>query len=127
MAASGAYSDMNAKRPLADSSSGAAQANNCVLTPDAQSTAYLTGFEITGLGATAVGSIQVTLSGSNMANTPTWTVPIPAGVTVGVTPLVVSIPNGISGSKPGQALTLNVPSFGSGNTVASACAHGFQQ
>lgn len=127
MAAGPSYSDVEAKLPLGDSSSGGAQANNCTLTPEAHKTAYLSEFTVTGLGATGQSVIAVTVTGSNATHTPTWYVNIPAGATVGVVPLVVQLPTPIAGAAPGTPLVLNVPSFGNGNLTAGASASGFQQ
>ena len=49
---------------------------------------------------------------------------IPAGATVGVTALNVRFGEGLSASAVNTAITLNVPSFGVGNTDAAAALWG---
>jgi hypothetical protein len=101
----------------------AATANNQTLSSAAGKMAYLSGFAITGLGATSAGSITVTTTG--LANNLSFVVPIPAGVTVGITPLIVQFPVPIPASAVNTNIVVQVPSFGAGNTSASASAWGF--
>jgi hypothetical protein len=104
----------------------AAGANNLTIGGVAGRMTMLTGFEITGLGATSGSTITVTVTGTASANTPTYYVVIPAGTGVAITPFIQSYGTfGIPGSAPGQSITVNVPSFGSGNTNASVVAHGY--
>jgi hypothetical protein len=110
--------------PLGDAQTGAATAVNCTLAATANKLNWLTGFTVTGLGATAAGSIQITTTG--LSNNLIFTLPIPAGVTTGVTPLRIDLPHPIPASGRNVAIVVNVPSFGSGNTVASCSAYGFQ-
>jgi hypothetical protein len=108
------------------SSTGGAQANNCTLAAVAGKTNYVTGFEVTGAGATAAGVISITLTGI-ISGTLNYSLAIPAGANAGVPPLVVQFTEPIPASAVNTALTLNVPSFGAGNTNASAALHGFYQ
>jgi hypothetical protein len=108
------------------SSTGGAQANNCTLPGAAGKTTYITGFEVTGAGATGAGVITVTVTGT-ISGTLNYSLAIPAGASVGVTPLIVEFPEAIPASGANTAIVVNVPSFGAGNTNASAVAHGFQQ
>jgi len=84
---------------------------------------YLTGFTITGGGATSAGLIRATITGIGV----TWgiDIAIPAGVTGAITPIVVMLPNPIPASADNTAIVLDVPSFGSGNTVASCAIFGY--
>jgi hypothetical protein len=109
---------------LAGSSSGGAQANNVTLAGVANKTTYITGFSITGLGATSASAQTVTITGT--ANTLTYILPIPAGTTTSITPIHVTFPTPIPASAANTAITVNVPSFGAGNTTAAAVATGFQ-
>lgn len=103
-----------------------AGANNISITPPNDRTAYVTGFEITGGGATGASVIAATLTGLTAANvTFTYDIPVPAGVTGGIIPLVVQFSTPIPGRGKGQAIGPNVPSFGSGNTRAAVALHGF--
>lgn len=105
---------------------GAATATTVTQAASAGKTNYCTGFEITGLGATGASGIAVTLSsgGTTIAN---YTFAVPAGVTVGCTPLVVTFNPPLVGLAAGQNMILTVPSFGAGNTAASVTMHGFTQ
>jgi hypothetical protein len=102
----------------------AAGANNQTLGAAANKMTYLAGFAVTGLGATAAGSITVTTTG--LTADLSFVLPIPAGVTAGVTPLVVTFDPPIPASAVNTAIVINVPSFGGGNTTASASAWGFR-
>lgn len=110
----------------ASSGNVAAAAANVALAATANKTNWAAGFDITGLGATAAGVILVTITGLK-AGTLTWEVAIPAGVTLGITPLQVRFPYPMIASGQNQAITLNVPSFGAGNTNAAATLYGFRR
>lgn len=86
---------------------------------------YLEGFDVTGLGATAAGSINITVTGT--ANTLTYTLQIPSGVTAALTNggLFVRFPTPIPSSAQNTNIVVTVPTFGSGNTQASVVAYGF--
>jgi hypothetical protein len=80
---------------------------------------------IDGLGATSGSVIQVTITGL-VCGTITRQVTIPAGVTVALaSPLIISFDTPIAASGVNSAISLIVPSFGSGNTVALVGIHGF--
>lgn len=102
----------------------AASANNQTLAGASNKTTYLSGFAVTGLAATSAASITITTTG--LANNLSFVLPIPAGVTVGVTPLIVTFNPPLPASATNTAIVVQVPSFGSGNTTASASAWGFQ-
>ena len=89
----------------------------------AGATNAVTGFEVTGTGATAGSTIQVTLTG--VPGGPlTYDLTIPAGAGVAITPLIVEFMTPIQATGPNVAITLNVPSFGAGNLNAAAVIHG---
>jgi hypothetical protein len=103
-------------------STGAAQANSPTMPAVASKFNYCAGFAITGLGATSAGSVAVTLGdGTLLLN---FTLPIPAGVTVGITPLIVYFDPPLKTTAVNTAWTLTCASFGTGNTQASACIWG---
>ncbi len=107
-------------------STGGAAANNCTFSGIAGYTFYLTGFEVSGLGATGASTISITISGTASTNTPTYYIPIPAGVTTQITPLSQRFSEkGIQASGTNVSVTVNVPSFGAGNTNASCIAMGY--
>jgi hypothetical protein len=89
-------------------------------------TNFVTGFQVTGSGATAASVILVTLTGV-VGGTRTYALAIPAGAAVGVTPLIVEFSEPIPASGPNVAITLNVPSFGAGNVNAAATLEGYLQ
>jgi hypothetical protein len=108
------------------SATGAASAMAPSLAGVAGQTTFVTGFEVTGGGATAGSIIVATLTGI-LGGTKSYDIAIPAGITLGITPLVVQFPRPIPASALNTAITLNVPSFGAGNTNAAATLHGFQR
>ena len=105
------------------SSANAAAANNVSLPAVAGQTNSVTGFEVTGAGATGASVITITLTGV-VGGPLNYQLAIPAGAGVGVTPLIVEFPTPIPATGPNVAITLNVPSFGAGNTNAAATIHG---
>lgn len=105
-------------------SSGGAAAANVTLAAQASKTNYVTGFQVTGGGATAASIITVTLTGL-ISGTATYFIAVPAGVTLGITPLVVTFPTPMPASGTNVALVLNVPSFGTGNTASASSIQGF--
>jgi hypothetical protein len=107
------------------SATGAAQANNASLSAVAGKTTYVTGFTVTGTGATAASVITVTVTG--ISPTLNYSILIPAGVTTAITTLTVQFPQPIPASATNTAVVVNCPSFGAGNTNASCSAYGFQQ
>lgn len=107
-------------------STGGAQANTITVAGLAGKTIYVTGFEITGSGATAASDIAITLAsgGTTQAN---YTLPVIAGATLIETPLIVEFTTPVSGLAVGNNAVLTVPSFGSGNTAASVTLHGYYE
>lgn len=108
------------------SSANPAAANNVTLPGAAGATTYITGFEITGDGATAGSIIAITVTGI-LGGTKTYYLTIPIGAAAAVTPLQIQFSRPIPASALNTAITVNVPSFGLGNTNAAATAHGFQR
>lgn len=117
------YVQVTPGTPLVGNSSGAAQANNCTITAPAAQTAYVQGFTVTGVGATAASAITVTLADGT--NTMKFTLLIPAGATTAITPLTYTFSQPFPAATTGATWTLSVPSFGAGNTNASATLYGF--
>lgn len=109
---------------VADSATGAAAAITATLAAVAGKRTFLTGFSVTGAGATAASIITVTVTG--LAVTLSYKLAVPAGATVGVTPLHVTFPQPIPASGDNVAIVVNVPSFGVGNTDAAVAASGYQ-
>jgi hypothetical protein len=88
-------------------------------------TAYISGFELTGAGATAASVIVGTITGL-AGGTLSYVVAIPAGVTSSIQPLIVEFCQPLAASSAGQAIAVSFPSFGAGNTNACVNIHGFQ-
>lgn len=109
---------------LLASAAVAAAANNLVLAAAPGKTTFITGFSVTGLGATLAGVIEIQITGP--ATTLLFKFPILATV-LGLTPLVVNFQRPIPAAAPNTAITLVVPSFGAGNTAAAAHVQGFQR
>lgn len=85
---------------------------------------YITGFEITGAGATAASVIAVTVTGC-AGGTLTFNMAIPAGAAVGVAPLNVQFSKPLKSSAVNTAIVVSAAAFGAGNTNAAAVAHGY--
>lgn len=86
---------------------------------------HLAGFAITGLGATGASGIIVVTTGLLGAQLK-FVVPIPAGVTAGIVPLVIPFDPPLPASADNTAITVVVPSFGAGNTLAAVSAWGYR-
>jgi hypothetical protein len=124
---------VNPVTPQVASATGAATTLTGTLTGSTSRMTYLEGFDLTGLGATAASGINITTTG--LTTNLNFAVAIQAGVTApafGTTaagPSVYSIrfPTPIPASATNTNITVSVPSFGSGNTLASLTVYGFTQ
>lgn len=108
------------------SSSGGAQANNSSIAAQVGSVALCSGFEITGGGATAALEVVATLTGV-VGGPLSYVISVPVGATVGINPLAVAFSPPLVASAANQAITINVPTFGAGNTNAASVIHGGYQ
>lgn len=108
------------------SAAAAASANNVTLAGAAGATTFITGFEITGDGATAAGDVTVTVTGI-LGGTKTYHLAIPTVVAPSNVSLIVQYSRPIPALALNTAIVVNVPSFGAGNTFAAVTAHGFQR
>lgn len=106
--------------------SGVAAACQATLPAVAGQTTFITGFEVTGLGATAATTVNVTVQ-NVLGGTKSYVVAVPAGVTSQITPLIVEFSRPIPANAVNTTVAVNVPSFGAGNTQVFATAHGFQR
>lgn len=113
--------------PNAASSAAAAGANNLSIGGVAGRRTFVSGFEVSGAGATGASIIPITLANIDNNGAPitlNYQLAIPAGAGVAIPSLIVEF------SPPlpvvlGSAAILSVPSFGAGNTNAAATLHGF--
>jgi len=119
--------DIRNNLPITSASSGnvAAAAATATLAAVVGKTTYITGFSITGAGATAASVINPTVTGV-LGGTQTYTIAIPAGATLGVTPLVVAFDPALPANAVNTAIVVSAPSFGAGNTNATVSAWGYQ-
>ncbi len=86
-------------------------------------TNYITGFEVTGTGATVGLPVTVTVTG---ITTPiSYTYAATAGVLVENTPLLVEFPQPLPASAVNTAITVTCPALGGGNTNNTVNVHGF--
>ena len=109
----------------ASSGNVAAASAAATLAGAASKTTYISGFQITGAGATAASVISVTVAGLK-DGTSTYTMAIPAGVTTAVQPLIVYFYPPLPASATNTAIVVTAPSFGAGNTNATCNAQGYQ-
>lgn len=107
-------------------STGGAAANTITVPALAGKSIFVTGFEISGLGATSASNITITLAfgGVTVAD---YQLEIVAGATTTEPFLSVEYAEPIVSPGIGTNCVLTVPSFGTGNTAASVVLHGFYQ
>ena len=122
----GSFTGIN-QTPADAQASGAAAALAPAIGGAAGTLAFVQALQITGLGATAASEVTATLTGG-LGGTINFPISVPAGVTVPITPIFVPFGTiGLQASAAATALTLNVPSFGAGNTLAQAALQGYTQ
>ena len=120
---------LSAGANITSSATVAAGALSATLTSTTNTYTYLNKVIVTGGGATAALIVNGTIT--NVVGGPlNFAVPVPAGVLVGLTPIILDFSacpiqsvapvNGIP-----QAITVSIPSFGAGNTNASVILQGF--
>jgi len=109
----------------ASSGNVAAATATATLAGAAAKTTYISGFEITGGGATAGAIVTATITGL-LGGTLSYNIAVPTGATVGITPLVVFFNPPLPASAVNTAIVVSSPSFGAGNTNAAVTAHGYQ-
>lgn len=88
-------------------------------------TTYITGFEVTGTGATAGLAVSVTVVGTITAGL-TYTAAAAVGALVANTPLLVQFDPAIPASAANIAIAVSIPALGVGNTNSTVVAHGYQ-
>lgn len=85
---------------------------------------HILGFSITGMGATSATFVEATLAGCG--TTMKFGVTVPAGATVAIAPVLIPFNVPLPASTEAGAITLSVPSFGTGNTKAVASMWGYR-
>lgn len=112
--------------PVLASAKGANAAIGATLPAAPGKTTYVTGFEITGGGATVGGVVEATLAGL-LGGTASYVVGAVAGVLAANPPILVRFVPPLPASAPNTALVLSVPALGLGNSLSAAVIHGYQQ
>lgn len=97
----------------------------CTLATSAGKTTYITGFTMTGDGATVGAAVSCTLTGT-ITGTMTYTFGFPIGVAVPATPLVVNFSYPVPASGTNTTIVVSCPASGAGGTNAAISATGFQ-
>lgn len=115
----------NATPITAASGNVAAATATATLAATSGKTTYITGFEVTGSGATAAAVVSVTVT-NTITGTLTYTYAAVAGATAINTPLVVEFPYPIPANAANTTIVVSCPSLGTGNTNNAVVAHGFQ-
>lgn len=111
--------------PLIAGSGNVANASAAAaLTPTASTTAYITGFEVTGAGSTTGLPVTVTVVGL-LGGTRSYTYSFVAGVLVANVPLIVTFYPPLPASAINTAIVVTCPAGGAGNTNNTAVAHGY--
>lgn len=109
----------------ASSGNVAAAVATATLAGAASVTTYITGFEVTGAGATAGLVVTVTVTGT-ISTTLSYTVAAVTGALLINTPLIVEFPVAIPASAANTSIVVSMPSLGLGNTNATVVAHGYR-
>lgn len=115
-----------ATRTTSSSGNVAAASAVATLTSAVGRTMFITGFEVTGAGATAGAVVNVTVTGT-IGGTMTYTYTAATGATVANTPLIVEFPLPIPASATNTNIVVTCPSLGAGNTNNTVVAHGYLQ
>lgn len=115
-----------ASTPLHSSSGNVANiAATATLAAAVGKTTYISGFEVTGGGATAAALVLATITGL-LGGTATYTVSVVAGAAAGNPALVVEFAPPLPASAVNTAIVVSVPALGVGSTNSCVVAHGFQ-
>jgi hypothetical protein len=112
--------------PLTGASGNKANASAAAtLTPSATTTAYISGFEVTGSGATAALPVIVTVTGL-LGGTLSFIYNFAAGALVGNQPLLIPFFPPIPASAINTPIVVTCPASGAGGTNNAVVAHGYQ-
>ena len=86
---------------------------------------FLSGFCLTGTGATGASTIEVTTTG--LAVNLKFKVVVPAGAGIEVSPRILTFSPPLPASADNTAITVAVPSFGAGNLAAALSTWGYAE
>ena len=110
---------------VAGSANVANAAAVATLTPGATATAYISGFEVTGSGATAGLPVAVTVTGL-LGGTRTYIYTFAVGALLGNTPLIVQFNPPLPADAVNTPIVVNCPAGGTGAANNTVVAHGYQ-
>jgi hypothetical protein len=112
--------------PLINNSGNVANAAAvATLSATATSCVYLCGIVITGAGATAASTVNVTVTGTLAPRNPFFNYSFVAGPTVANQPLMVTFDPPIPANAINVPIVVTVPAGGAGNLNSSVLAWGF--
>ncbi len=86
---------------------------------------YITGFHITGAGATSGQPVQVTVTGV-VGGTMTFVYAANTGPTANNNPLAIVFPDPVAATGANVAITVSCPALGAGNTNNAVVLYGFR-
>lgn len=117
---------------IATGATVAAAAATATIPASSTQLAYLSGFQVTGTGATTQTCVNVTVLGiqgtaAGHSGTMTYKFQVATGGTAACTPLVVAYYPPLPAVAAGSAITVDIPSFGSGNLHAAVTAQGYRK
>jgi hypothetical protein len=110
---------------IASSGNVAAAVATATLTSAATKTAYITGFSVTGSGATAGLPVSVTVTGI-LGGTLTYTYVAATGALLANEPLLIAFPTPLPASAVNTNIVVSCPSLGVGNTNNTVVAYGYR-
>lgn len=110
---------------IASSGNVAAAVATATLTSAAGKTAYITGFSVTGSGATAGLPVSVTVTGI-LGGTLTFTYVAATGALLANEPLLIAFPAPLPASAVNTNIVVSCPSLGAGNTNNTVVAYGYR-
>ena len=110
----------------ASSGNVAAAVATATMAGAASLTTHITGFQVTGAGATAGAVVSVTVTGT-ISGTLTYTYVSATGAAVANQSLIVQFNPPIPASAANTAIVVSCPSLGVGNTNNTVVAQGFRK
>ena len=115
---------VGATMTIQSSGNVAAAVAAATLTGAAGKTTYITGFSVTGSGATVGLPVSVTVTGL-LGGTATYIYTAATGATVGNTPLIIDFATPVPSSTTNTNIVVSCPSLGAGNTNNTTVVRGY--
>lgn len=110
--------------PVVDGTTAGNASNVATIAASATQFAFLTSVIVAGLGATGATAVDLTIAGAEGEDI-VVKIPVPAGATVGLTPIKLDFVVPLRGAALGDDITATLGAFGAGNTVATVVAIGY--